>query len=211
MSEQIAMQTKWLELVQEEIVEPDRRIVDPHHHLWGEGGPLPYSLDDLWGDTGSGHRVEKTVFMECGASYKKDGPEHLRPIGEVEFVTEAAGQSRQNSNGRAEIAGCANNALDPEDVPEIGPRKIRVGNGPSGVAEEGVRIGIVGEKVVGVDVQNGVLVGGKPEMVIHGLRTVVHPGDREADRAGVAAAVPVGHRVVERVTRRLAAVVRVLE
>jgi predicted TIM-barrel fold metal-dependent hydrolase len=95
---------RWLEQVREEIVDPERRIVDPHHHLWGPDGALPYSLDDLWADTGSGHRVEQTVFMECGAEYRSDGPEHLRSLGEVEFVTEAAAQTADDAEGRARIA-----------------------------------------------------------------------------------------------------------
>jgi len=98
------IQAEWLDRVHEEIVEPERRIVDPHHHLWGEGGALPYSLDDLWADTGSGHRVEQTVFMECGAEYRSEGPEHLRSLGEVEFVTEMASRTANEGGGRAQIA-----------------------------------------------------------------------------------------------------------
>ena len=71
------------------VASPDRPIVDPHHHLW----PDRYTLDDLHADTGSGHRVEKTVFVECRASYRDDGPEHLRPVGETEFVAQAAAES----------------------------------------------------------------------------------------------------------------------
>ena len=97
------IQAEWLDQVREEIVDPDRRIVDPHHHLWRPNGPLPYELADLWSDTGSGHRVEQTVFMECGAEYRSDGPEHLRSLGEVEFVTEAAAQTAEDGEGRARI------------------------------------------------------------------------------------------------------------
>jgi len=32
----------------------------------------------------------QTVFMECGASYRKDGPDHLKPVGETVFVAEAS-------------------------------------------------------------------------------------------------------------------------
>ena len=98
-----AEQKAWLDQVQEEIIEPDRRIVDPHHHMWRESGLPPFLLEDLWADTQSGHNIEKTVFMECGAEYKSDGPEHLRPVGETEFVTAAAQASR--GQGKAEIAG----------------------------------------------------------------------------------------------------------
>ena len=83
---------EWLALVQEDIVDPDRVIVDPHHHLWQRTAST-YALEELWSDTGSGHRVEQTVFVECGASYRRDGPEHLRPVGETEFVAEIAKRS----------------------------------------------------------------------------------------------------------------------
>ena len=60
-----------------------RVIVDPHHHLWPEGGALPYGLEELHGDTDAGHHIEKTVFIECGASYRTNGPDHLAPLGET--------------------------------------------------------------------------------------------------------------------------------
>ena len=37
---------QWLDQVKEEIIEPDRRICDPHHHLWDRGGSR-YLLDEL--------------------------------------------------------------------------------------------------------------------------------------------------------------------
>ncbi len=49
--------------VQEKIIDPDRRIIDPHHHLWRNRRGRDYLLDDLWADTGSGHAIVKTVFM----------------------------------------------------------------------------------------------------------------------------------------------------
>ena len=39
---------------------------------------MPYDVDDLLADVGSGHRVERTVFMECHAAYRTDGPAELR-------------------------------------------------------------------------------------------------------------------------------------
>ena len=85
----------WLAQVEEEILEPDRCIVDPHHHFWKQSNWGRYLLDDLWADTGAGHRVEKTVFLECSSEYLEDGTESLRPVGETQFVeglaTEAAG------------------------------------------------------------------------------------------------------------------------
>jgi predicted TIM-barrel fold metal-dependent hydrolase len=100
---------EWLSQVVEDVIEPERPIVDPHHHLWrGRGSFAPYLLEDLWADTGSGHRVEQTVFVECRASYRPDGAERLRPIGETEFVAEIAAASASGAAaaaGRARIAG----------------------------------------------------------------------------------------------------------
>ena len=33
---------EWLDQVKEEIIDPEREIVDPHHHLWRERRWLPY-------------------------------------------------------------------------------------------------------------------------------------------------------------------------
>ena len=97
---------EWLARVREDVIDPDREIVDPHHHLW----PTPnrhgivYNLEDLWRDTDDGHKVTQTIFMECGAAYREDGPEHLRPVGETEYVTQMA--ERTNATpGKATIAG----------------------------------------------------------------------------------------------------------
>jgi predicted TIM-barrel fold metal-dependent hydrolase len=47
----------------------------------------------LLADVGGGHRVERTVFMECRAAYRADGPPALAPVGETEFVADAAQRS----------------------------------------------------------------------------------------------------------------------
>ncbi len=95
----------WLGQVKEAIVDPERRIVDPHHHLWDAPDRGSYLLEDLWGDTESGHRIEKTVFVECSASYRDAGPEHLQPVGETEFVAEIAAASAAGGTASATIAG----------------------------------------------------------------------------------------------------------
>ena len=84
---------KWLGQRTEEILEPGLPIVDPHHHLWEwTGYMLPELLTDL-----AGHNVRATVFMETGARYRADGPEHLRPVGETEFVAGVIEQARKLS------------------------------------------------------------------------------------------------------------------
>jgi hypothetical protein len=75
--------------VREEILEPALPICDPHHHLWDHPGRR-YLLDELLADTGSGHNVTATVFVECLSMYRADGPEAMRPVGETEFVNGVA-------------------------------------------------------------------------------------------------------------------------
>ena len=81
---------EWYEQVREDVVDPDQRIIDPHHHLWPGGGYVSYGLDELKADVRSGHRVEHTVFVQCHASYRTDGPEYLMPVGETEFVAQTS-------------------------------------------------------------------------------------------------------------------------
>ena len=92
---------EWRALVDEPVFDADQRIVDPHHHLW-PSGPLPYSLDDLLADVRGGHRVERTVFMECRAAYRTDGPPEYAPVGETAWV---ASQSQQSNGLIAGIVG----------------------------------------------------------------------------------------------------------
>ena len=81
---------EWLALAEpEDIIEPARPIIDPHHHLWIRDG-YRYFLDELLEDLGSGHAIAATVFLQCAWAYRTDGPEALRPVGETEFVVAIA-------------------------------------------------------------------------------------------------------------------------
>ena len=95
---------EWLDQVTEPIIDAERRIIDPHHHLWHRPDFGSYLLENLWADTDSGHHIEKTVFVECSASYRPDGPEHLMPVGETEFVAEVAAASAKGTPNQARIA-----------------------------------------------------------------------------------------------------------
>jgi len=97
---------EWLSQIEEKVIDPDRPIIDPHHHLW-KVPELPYDLNQLLKDTGDGHNVVKTIFMECSSSYHADGPEHLRPVGETDYVAARAVESRliAEKKGGAYIAG----------------------------------------------------------------------------------------------------------
>src|SRR6201989_3019740 len=91
-------QATWLSQVNEKGVEPDLPICDPHHHLWDHPNSR-YLLDELLLDTGSGHNVVSTVFVECASMYRADGPVALRPVGETEFVNGIAAMSASGGYG----------------------------------------------------------------------------------------------------------------
>ena len=124
----------WLPLVKEEVVEPDLPIVDPHHHLWdhtGRGGFQPvYLLNELRGDTGSGHNVEKTVFIECDWAYRTEGPEHLRPVGETEYVAGVAKASEDGNGARiAAIVSSCDLTLAAAQLAEVLDSHVAAANG----------------------------------------------------------------------------------
>ena len=92
----------WLSLTEEEPIDPELPICDPHHHFWdGQTGRAQprYLLDELLRDTGAGHRVTQTVFVECRSMYRAGGPPELRPVGETEFVQGLAAQSASGQYG----------------------------------------------------------------------------------------------------------------
>ena len=98
---------EWLALTVEEPLDPELPICDPHHHLWDRrpGSVAPrYLLDEIVEDVGSGHNVVSTVFIECGAMFKSDGPEALRPVGETEFVNGIAAMSASGIYGKTRVA-----------------------------------------------------------------------------------------------------------
>jgi predicted TIM-barrel fold metal-dependent hydrolase len=138
----------------EDILEPDLPIVDPHHHLWDRRGALPappadpsaehgftrvlrmaprYLLDELLADTGSGHNVVATVFVECRAMWREDGPPELRPVGETEFVNGVAVMSASGTYGRtracAGIVGHVDLRLPPETVDRVLKAHLAAGGG----------------------------------------------------------------------------------
>jgi predicted TIM-barrel fold metal-dependent hydrolase len=92
----------WLAQYSEEIIDPARPIVDPHHHLWDRGGQR-YLIEEFSADLASGHNVVATVYVEARSMYRATGPEAFRPVGEVEFANGAAAMSASGGYGRAAI------------------------------------------------------------------------------------------------------------
>ena len=71
----------------------------------------------------SGHNVRSTVFIEARAMYRADGPEEMRPVGEVEFVQGLAAASASGLYGpgraAAAIVGHANLLLGDRVAPVL--------------------------------------------------------------------------------------------
>ena len=93
----------WLTLTAEEPIDPDLPICDPHHHLWDRPNNR-YLIDELLQDTGGGHHISQTVFVECRSMYKEEGPQEIRPVGETEFVQSIADQSASGQYGMIRVA-----------------------------------------------------------------------------------------------------------
>jgi len=108
----------------EAILEPDLPIIDPHHHLWLRPpamiAALPppthgfdkvtrkvprYLLDEFLADLNTGHNIRATVFVQCGAMYRRDGPAAFKPVGETEFVNGVAAVCASGVVG--EVRACA--------------------------------------------------------------------------------------------------------
>ncbi|MGI9234078.1 MAG: amidohydrolase family protein [Woeseiaceae bacterium] len=105
------MSNRWLDQVKEEIIDPERPIIDPHHHLWNDKDGSDYELNKLWVDTASGHNIIGTVFVECSTNYRQDGPEPLRPVGETEYVAAMALESQRDAvPGQSAILGIVSHA-----------------------------------------------------------------------------------------------------
>ena len=94
---------EWLGRHKEPILEPGLPIIDPHHHMWQRPG-WRYLLDDLLLDTGSGHNIVATVYMEAGSMYRERGPEEMRPVGEVEFANGVAAMCDSGIFGKTRVA-----------------------------------------------------------------------------------------------------------
>lgn len=98
----------WLALTEEPTLEPEIPICDPHHHFWDcRSERIPYQrylLHELYADLNSGHNLRSTVFVEARAMYRIDGPEEMRPVGEIEFVQGLAAAAATGLYGEAKAA-----------------------------------------------------------------------------------------------------------
>jgi predicted TIM-barrel fold metal-dependent hydrolase len=129
LSSNFDVRPEWLARWSEPILEPELPIVDPHHHLWDRPG-WRYLLDELLADLNSGHRIVATVFLQCRAFHRADGPDELRPVGETEFVNGVAAMSASGVYGPTRV--CAG---------IVGHVDLRIGPRARDVLEAHIRAG----------------------------------------------------------------------
>jgi L-fuconolactonase len=79
----------WLDLTQETALDPEQPICDPHHHFWNYPTSR-YLAEEFLQDIGGGHRILKTVFVECSQFYNESAPAQLQAVGETVTVDRIA-------------------------------------------------------------------------------------------------------------------------
>jgi predicted TIM-barrel fold metal-dependent hydrolase len=119
----------WLQLTPETALEPALPICDPHHHIWAQrhepAAYQRYLLPDLTADIReSGHHVRSTVFIEVKAFYRADGPQEMRPVGEVAHVNGLADEAASGTHGATNIAAAI-----------VGHADLKLGDGVAPVLE----------------------------------------------------------------------------
>lgn len=94
-----AYRNDWLALHEEEPLEPQRPIIDAHHHIWDSPRPR-YMFEDMLDDVKAArHNVIGTVYIDCRSMYRSDGPVELRSVGEVEFANGVAAMGASGAYG----------------------------------------------------------------------------------------------------------------
>ncbi|MEC8436190.1 MAG: amidohydrolase family protein, partial [SAR324 cluster bacterium] len=98
----------------EKVLDPELPIVDPHHHLWDlrkitlqphrDFLQKVYLTEEFANEIQrSGHKITHTVFAQCAAFYRKEGPEELKAVGEVEFANGVAAMSASGLYGDTQL------------------------------------------------------------------------------------------------------------
>ena len=119
----------WLALTEEPALEPELPICDAHHHIWAHRHEPPaytrYLLPDLAADIrASGHNIRSTVYIEVKAFYRTEGPEEMRPVGEVEHLHAVAEEAASGKYGPTKVAAAI-----------IGHADLKLGEGVAPVLE----------------------------------------------------------------------------
>lgn len=81
----LPIRSQWLASGAEAALEPAMPIVDAHHHFYDRPGWV-YLLDEYLQDASTGHNITGSVYMQALTRYRQEGPEALRPVGEIEYI-----------------------------------------------------------------------------------------------------------------------------
>lgn len=82
----------------EVILDPDLPIIDAHHHLF-DHPQMRYMYEEFREDAEAGHNIVASVFIEAKSFLRPDGPEVLRPLGEIEFANGVAAMAASGAYG----------------------------------------------------------------------------------------------------------------
>ncbi|BCF94776.1 MULTISPECIES: amidohydrolase family protein [Paraburkholderia] len=99
-SPHLPVRPEWLALRDEPVLEPSLAIVDAHHHLWDRQTGR-YLAEEFGRDVASGHRVVSTVYVQCRSMLRQNGPDAMKPVGEVEFANGIAAMFASGAYGQA--------------------------------------------------------------------------------------------------------------
>ena len=86
----------------ETVIDRDLPIIDAHHHLFDRPA-LRYLLDDYLADVGAGHKIVASAYCETQAFECSEGPQVLRPLGEIEFANGVAAMSASGRYGATRV------------------------------------------------------------------------------------------------------------
>jgi len=121
----------WHDRYTEAAIAPALPIIDAHHHMW-DRPPEHYGLTELLEEFAQGHNIRASVFVECTAMFKADGPESLRPVGETEYVNGVAAMSASGTYGDTRLCAAIVSYADLRwgaDVRPLLEAHIRAGGG----------------------------------------------------------------------------------
>ncbi len=119
-SPHIPVRPEWLGLRHEPPLPFEAPIIDAHHHLWDRPGSR-YLAPELQKDIAEAGGIAATIYVQCRSFYRTEGPEELRPVGEVEHVARVAAEAAAAGGPRlcAAIVGGADLRLGDQVAPVL--------------------------------------------------------------------------------------------
>lgn len=93
---------RWQSQKSEPTIEPALPIIDAHHHLTDDGHGR-YLLEEFVKDTQTGHNIVATVHVQAHSMVRAHGPDHMKFVGETEFVRGMAAMSDSGKYGPTRV------------------------------------------------------------------------------------------------------------